>query len=211
MQKIILLLATVLFSIAGFSQKGSLVITPGVGIGKLKLGMSEEQAIKILQGEITWSGYQEQLNSFAGDGTRIDSVLQFVVGFDSCARYNGDLPESMPVFSMFFKDHKLNFITVSSYSATEEQLEQVKISNGLKFHDLMEDCTKKMGKDYVPVGYGTYTGDYYYYKAGLEMVYDEGKLTAIGIFPPVPNFKTLIVKKSEELQKQAAAVREEDQ
>jgi hypothetical protein len=211
MQKIILVLTTVLFSVAGFSQNDeSLVITPGVGIGKLKLGMSEDQAIKILQGEVTWSGYQEQLKSFASDGTRIDSVLQFVAGFDSCARYNGDLPESMPVFSMFFKNHKLNFITVSSYSATEEHLQQVAINNGLKLHAVMADCVQKLGKDYSPIGYGDYTGDYYYYKIGLETVFDDGKLTAIGIFPPMPDFKSLMAKKSGELKKQAAAAKEEN-
>jgi hypothetical protein len=206
MQKIILLVAVLCLSVAGISQKeNSLIITPGVGIGNLKLGMSEKQALAILKSEVNWTGYKEQLKSFASDGTNIDSVIQFVIGFDSCATFSQN-PENMPVFSLYFNKHRLNFITVSSYTATEEQIEKVKLSNGLALYTPMEECVAKLGDEYSPVIYGDYDGDYYYYKLGIEVVFDEGRLTSIGIFPSTPNFKTLITQKSELLKKQVAEV-----
>lgn len=207
MQKIIIALAFIFCSIAGQSQTdSSIVITPGVGIGKLKLGMSEKTAARILNGKIEWVNYTEELKSFTSDDTQIDSVLQFVIGFDSCGRYNSELPEKLPVFSLYFKDHKLNFITVSSYSAPAEQVERVTVTNGLKFHMPMDECTAILGEEYVSLTYGDYTGDRYYYKMGLEAVYDDGVLTAIGIFPSTPNYKALIAEKSAEIKKQVADV-----
>lgn len=198
MKKIFLLLFIQFIAFYGHTQS-PIIITPGVGVGKLKLGMSEKQAEDILKGEITWSGYRQQVRSFVEYEVHIDSVMQFVQGFDSCGRYNNDLPESMPVFGLYFKKHKLIFITITSYSASDEHLEQVKISNGLGFFDSMEDCIKKMGKEYLPVTYGDYTGDHYYYKKGIEMVYDEGVLRTVGIFPVVPAFKQMIADRKKKL------------
>jgi hypothetical protein len=198
MQKIIVALSF-LFLGASLYAQDAITITPGVGVNNLKLGMTSDEAMAVLGGDITWTDYEKQLEAFAGYDTRIDSVMQFVLGFDSCGRYEKDLPESMPVFALYFKNGKLNFITISSYSATEEHLKLVQLSNGLKFHDAMADCVKKMGKDYVPLGYGGYNGDYYYYNEGVEMVYDENKLTSISIFPKTPNFKKLIAEKNKQL------------
>jgi hypothetical protein len=211
MKKISLLalLALTVFSISAQSQP--IVITPGVGVNNIKLGMSEKQVTAILKGEPTGSSYADQLEAFKGYDTRIDSVMQFVLGFDSCLRYDGDLPVSMPVFGLYFKKHKLNFITITSYSATDDHLKRVKLSNGLKFHDNMESCGKKLAKSpYIPLGYGDYSGDHYYYTLGLEMVYDENKLTAIGIYPVTKDFAAKIAENSERLQKEAASDLDEE-
>jgi hypothetical protein len=212
MKKLLFVLLLLTGSLYSFSQKMSdIVITPGVGVNNIKLGMSEKRVTAILGKGASWSSYKEQLKVFSSDGTRVDSVMQFVLGFDSCARYDSRLPDNMPVFALYFKAHKLNYITVTSYSAPDEQLKAVKISNGLRFHTAMDLCQKKMGADYVALGYGDYTGDHYYYKQGVEMVYDENKLTAIGIFPATPGFKKLIAAKSEKILKEVEAVKNEDE
>jgi hypothetical protein len=212
MQKLLLVLLLLTGSLYSISQKNTaIVITPGVGVNNIKMGMSEKRVTAILGEGASWSSYKEQLKVFSADGTRVDSVMQFVLGFDSCARYDSRLPDNMPVFALYFKAHKLNFITVTSYSASPEQLKAVKISNGLRFHTTMEVCQKKMGTDYVALGYGDYTGDHYYYKQGIEMVYDENMLTAIGIFPATPAFKKLIAAKSEKIIKEVEAVKNEDE
>lgn len=170
----------------------------------IKLGMSQKQVLALLKGDPRGYSYEDQLSAFASDGTRIDSVMQFVLGFDTCIRYDGDLPPKMPVFGLYFLKDKLNFITVTSYSANDEQLKLVKLKNGLKFHDSMEDCGNKLAKsEYLNLGYGDYSGDHYYYTLGLEMVYDEGRLTAIGIYPVTKDFKARIAAKSEQLLKEA--------
>jgi hypothetical protein len=210
--KKISLLALLAFTVLTVSaQKPAIVITPGVGVNNIKLGMSEKQVTAILKGEPTGSSYADQLEAFRGYDTRIDSVMQFVLGFDSCLRYDGDLPVSMPVFGLYFKKHKLNFITITSYSATDDHLKRVKLSNGLKFHDSMESCGKKLTKSpYISLGYGDYSGDHYYYTLGLEMVYDENKLTAIGIYPVTKDFAAKIAENSERLQKEAASDPDEE-
>jgi hypothetical protein len=211
MKKLLFVLLLLTGSLYSFSQKISdIVITPGVGVNNIKLGMSEKQVTAILGEGASWSGYKDQLRVFSADGTRVDSVMQFVLGFDSCARYDSRLPDNMPVFALYFKAHKLNFITVTSYSASDEQVAAVKINNGLGFYTTIDDCQKKMGTDYVALGYGDYTGDHYYYKQGIEMVYDESMLTAIGIFAPTPDFKKLVAAKSEKILKQVEAAKNED-
>lgn len=207
--KRILFLCFALASVIYTTAQSPIVITPGVGIGKLKLGMNEKQAIAALSGTVTWESYKEQLKSFVDFNTRIDSVMQFILGFDSCARYNSSLPENMPVFALYFKKHKLNFITITSYGADDEMIKRVKISNGLTYYNTMEECTEKMGKDYISVSYSDYTGDLYYYKKGIELVFDENQLRSIGIFPATPNFIQIQKQKSKKLQDEAGKIKNE--
>lgn len=46
---------------------------------------------------------------------------------------------------------------------------------------------------------------------GLEMVYDENKLTAIGIYPIIKDFKAQIAAKSEKLLEEAASYKKESE
>jgi len=210
MKRLTLLALFALTVLNATAQNEPYVITPGVGVNNIKLGMSEKEVTDILKGEPVGYSYLSQLDAFSGYDTRIDSVMQFVLGFDSCILYDRDLPETMPVFGLYFKNHQLNFITVTSYSATEDQLKRVEIKNGLKFHDAMEDCGKKLAKSpYQSLGYGDYSGDHYYYTLGLEMVYDENKLTAIGIYPVTRDFPAKIAENSERLLKEAKANKED--
>lgn len=201
MKKTILGLLAILLCVASFSQNDNkILITPGIGVNDLKLGMSVKEALAVLEAEPSWYSFEQQLSDFTSDGSRIDSILQFVQGFDSCVRYSGSLPEKMPVFSLYFMDGKLNFITVTSYSATDEHLKAVEIKGGMRFHDNQGDCMEKLKKHpYVELAYGEYSGDHYYYTLGLEMIYDENKLTAIGIYPVTKDYKEKIAARSKEL------------
>jgi hypothetical protein len=211
MKKLILLFLLSASIQTSTAQNKPILITPGVGVNNIKLGMSEKQVTAILKGKPVGYTYAGQLEAFKGYDTRIDSVMQFVLGFDSCIRYDSDLPVSMPVFGLYFKNHKLNFITVTSYSATDNHLEQVRLKNGIKFHDSMESCGIKLAKSpYIALGYGDYSGDHYYYTLGLEMVYDEDKLTAIGIYPITRDFPAKIAENSERLLKEASDDHDEE-
>ena len=94
-------------------KSGDILITPGIGVGSLKLGMNEAAAYKILKGDITWKNYKDEMKVFKSYGESnfaIDSIAQFILGFDSCAAYGGDLSEVMPVYSLYFDNHKLNIL-----------------------------------------------------------------------------------------------------
>ncbi len=208
--KRILIVCIVLMAAVITKAQSEIIITPGVGVGKLKLGMNEKEAVAILSGSVTWESYREQLKSFVDFNTSVDSVMQFILGFDTCAKYNSTLPKNMPVFALYFKKHKLNFITITSYGADEEVVKKVKIKNGLAYYSTMEECVGKLGMDYINVTYSDYTGDLYYYKKGIELVFDENQLRSIGIFPATPNFIKLQIEKSKKLQEESDKIKREN-
>ncbi len=206
-KKITTLLLAVAIAATGWSQTikpGDIVITPGVGIGPLKLGMSESEAYKVLKGDITWMNYKEKMKVFKSYNSNfsIDSVTQFVMGFDSCASYNNNLPNSLPVFSLFFLEHKLNYIMVTSYSAPKALIKRVVLKNGIRFYNSMASCMAKMKSKYLSIRYDDYDGDHIYYKEGLEFTYDKKKFTALGVFTPTPNFLQRIADKSYDLKQE---------
>lgn len=208
MKKLVISLLVIVFVFQAKSQTAPpIVITPGVGIGPLKLGMSERQARVILRSlheDISWSGYDEQMEKFVGWDIAVDSTVQFVLGFDSCARFESKLPDVMPVFALYFKNHKLNFITVSSYVGADSLVKLVKTDKGIRFYDTMSSVTAKMGRDYLNISPGDNTADMFYYKQGIEFVVDENEVRSIGIYPILPNFKALITSNSERLQREAS-------
>jgi hypothetical protein len=55
-----------------------------------------------------------------GNNFSIDSIPQFIIGFDSAASYSGSLPENWPIYSLYFKEHHLNYITVTTYGVKKE-------------------------------------------------------------------------------------------
>jgi hypothetical protein len=206
-KKLITLLLAVACTVTGYTQAvkpGDIVITPGVGIGPLKLGMSESEAYKVLKGDITWMGYKEKMKVFKGYGGHfsIDSITQFVLGFDSCASYDHKLPNGLPVFALYFSAHKLNYIMVTSYSAPKALIKRVVLKNGIRFNSSMADCMAKMKTKYLPIRYDGYDGDHIYYKEGLEFTYDNKKFTALGVFTPTPNFLQRMKDKSYDLQQE---------
>jgi hypothetical protein len=195
-----LFLATALAA-TGWAQTikpGDIVITPGVGVGPLKLGMSEAEAYKVLKGDITWMNYKQKMKVFKSynDNYSIDSVTQFVLGFDSCASYNNKLPDGLPVFSLFFLNHKLNYIMVTSYSAPKGLIKRVVLKNGIRFYNSMAVCMAKMKSKYLAIRFDHYDGDHIYYKEGLEFTYEKKKFTALGVFTPTPDFLQKIADKS---------------
>ena len=182
-----------------------ILITPGVGVGPLKLGMSESAAYKVLGGNITWKNYKEEMRTFKSYGESnfsIDSISQFILGFDSCAKYDTDLSDKMPVYSLYFEDHKLNYITVTSYGKPNNTVKKVVLKNGIRFYNSMASCGTKMKTKYLAVRYEGYDGDHIYYQEGLEFTYDKKQLTTIGVFKPTPNFIQKMKDKSYDLQQE---------
>ncbi len=212
MKKLIIVLAA-FFTVSGLNaqkttipvKSGDILITPGIGVGSLKLGMNEAAAYKILKGDITWKNYKDEMKVFKSYGESnfaIDSIAQFILGFDSCAAYGGDLSEVMPVYSLYFDNHKLNYITVTSYGKPANLAKRVVLKNGIRFYDSMASCGAKMKSKYLAVRYEGYDGDHIYYKEGLEFTYDKKKLTTIGVFKPTPDFIQKMKNKSYDLQQE---------
>lgn len=204
MKQVLILFATALFSLSVFAQsKAPIILTPGVGIGKLKLGMSEEQARDLLGGEPTERNYTEEMESFkSSTNFHIDSIPQFVIGFDKCLAYMGNLPEDMPVFNMYFKNDKLVYITVTTYGVDKALAKRVLMKGKIRFFDPMKLTIARMGGKYIPISYGDYSGDHVHYLDGVELTYDEKILTTIAIFKPIKNYFKMIADNSERIRRE---------
>lgn len=204
MKRITLFFATLLLSLSVFAQsKAPIVLTPGVGIGQLKLGMSEEKARELLGGELTERNYTEEMESFkSSTNFHIDSIPQFIIGFDKCLAYMGGLPENIPVFNMYFKKNKLVFITATTYGVEKAQAKRVLMKGKIRFFDPMKLTITRMAGKYVPISYGEYSGDHVYYLDGVELTYDDNLLTTIGIFKPMKNYFKMIADNSERIRRE---------
>jgi hypothetical protein len=173
------------------TQLIDVTITPGIGIGKLKLGMSEKQVLQILGGEPTWAGYKTTMQSYkestADNSFAIDSMLIYVQGFDTMAKYENGTANT-PIMNLFFYAHRLNYIALSSYVVEKNIAKKVKLNNGIKFYDKLNAVKNKMKTKSLAVRFGTMTADLVYYKEGVEKLFDEDALTFITIFPKSPKF-----------------------
>ena len=215
MKKIVTILLAVFLVLTATAQtkkpiSKDIIITPGVGIGKLVLGMSTTDAVKLLGGEISWFDYKEEMKGWtASENMRIDSIPQFIIGFDSCMKYAKDIPDNYPIYSLYFKQGKLVFINITSYGAKAEILKKVKLKNGLKFKDAETKCLTKLGKNFMKISYGSYD-DHVYYTMGMEVSYDENKLVTIAIFKPSNTYPQQLADNSKRLLQEFEAFKSEE-
>jgi hypothetical protein len=198
-------------NLVGFGQKvqSRFTIIPGMGVGKIQLGMTIGEVVKLLGDYHQSHGYAEEMKEFKDQGNTfaIDSIPQFIIGFDKVIVYSPS-PKDYPVFNMYFKNNSLVFFTLSSYSAKDQLLAKFALDNGIRFYDKKSACLKKMGDDYYNIHYGDYDGDHVYYKKGVELTYDKGKLTCIALFKRDENFLKLIADRSEAIKKEWSAEEE---
>ena len=179
-----------------------LKVTPGVGIGKLKLGMTESEAIKILKSKPSERTYAEEMKSYLTTGSNfsIDSMIVFVIGFDKALDYPSTLSKVYPIYNMYFKNDSLVYLTISSYSAGVAFAKSVIINNSIRLLDKEKEVLKKM-KPYLKVNYAEYN-DFVYYKEGIELSFDAKKLTSIGVFKADETYLKKIEDRSEIVKKE---------
>jgi hypothetical protein len=211
--KKILTLALICFSAMLNAQ--NLDVKSGLGCGQVKIGMSESEVRKIMKIEFDEKNYEEEMQSFKSTSINfhIDSIIQFILGFDKCVSPESPNLDNSPIFNLYFKNDKLVFIGITSYSVDEKIMKSVLLDKKIRFNTDQDECISILGNKYLPVSYGDYTGDHLYYEKGLEMTYDENKLTFIGIFAPQPRLLQLIGEKRKMLQQQYDAlpkVKEDD-
>lgn len=176
---------------------GNFIVTPGVGLGNLKLGMSEKQVTKLLGSKLVWYNYKKEMGEFKASSNpiAIDSQVQFVLGFDACAHYEEKPSLGVaPVYKLYFKNHKLNYFIISSYTGNKEQVLKTRMTNGMAFGDEMSALPSKMTSPYLQVFEKNYSGDYIYHENGVELIYDKEKLVVFSLFKPNKNLPQLIEK-----------------
>jgi hypothetical protein len=204
-------IAFVLLVLNSSGQEGSPIIaTSGSGIGNITLGMSEQEVRKIMDGKFSEVGFMQKMQEFKhfNKDIRVDSLLEFVLGFDKELSASDELLKNTPVFNLCFKDNRLNYIGIISYPPSDSVAKELLLDGQARFFISEEEGKKILGNDYLKVRYMDYT-DLIYYKRGLEVLYDAGKLTCIVIFEPTPDYLDKMRNKQSELLKQFKDIPEE--
>lgn len=204
MRKITLLLLSLLLgTLIGWGQSDDIILQPGIGIGKIKLGMTEAQAIAVLGEMENTQRFGDVMKDFKDfdENLTIDSLIQFVIGFEKCLTVAESTQEKIPIFKLYFNKGRLVFIAVTSYGNTEAASAKVRIGKNVRFMMTQEEVEGIMGTDYMKLPYREYY-ECAYYKKGIEFMYDENLLRFVGIFKPDPAFPQKIKQKSAGLWKQ---------
>lgn len=201
MKKILILLFS-LGSLIASGQQKDFILVPGVSAGPLKLGMTETQVHKVLKGKFKVKNYDQELSDFVSGSSNyhLDSIPQFVIGFDKSLTAQEDALDNNPVFNMYFLKDRLVYIGITSYSISDELKQSVVMKDSIRFGMFFEDCQPLIGDDFMPVTYGSYSGDHVYYKDGFEMTYDEDILTFIAIFNKDLNYPQKLALNSRRLK-----------
>ena len=179
-----------------------LVVTPGVGIGNLKLGMTESDVIKILKSKPLERTYMAEMKNYSTTGYNfsIDSMIVFVIGFDKALDYPSKLSTIYPIYNMYFKNDSLVYFTISSYSVGVAFAKSVIINSSIRLLDREKEVLKKM-KPYMKISYGEYD-DFVYYKEGIGLSFDAQKLTSVSMFKADELYLKKIESRSEIVKKE---------
>lgn len=200
--KISTLLLSVFFCLQLLGQTPDFRLIPGQSAGPVKLGMTEAQVHNVLKGNFKTSNYNQELTDFVRSSSNyhLDSIPQFVIGFDKSLTAEAEALENNPVFNLYFLKDKLVYIGITSYGISDEMKKSVLLKDSIRFGMFFEDCHPQIGDDFMPVTYGSYSGDHVYYKDGFEMTYDEDVLTFIGIFNKDLNYPKKLALNSRRLR-----------
>ncbi|MEI2737217.1 MAG: hypothetical protein V9F01_00360 [Chitinophagaceae bacterium] len=184
-------------------QNEVFIASSGSGFGEIKLGMSEEQVRKILPGKFNEANFTQKMQEFKdfNSDIRIDSLVQFVLGFDKILTATDEMLITNPVYNLGFKENKLNYIGIISYPPADVVAKDVLLDEKITIFMQQEECIQILGEDYIPIRFMDYA-DHIYYNKGVETIYDEGMLRCIIIFEPTPDFLKLIDAKKDKLMEQ---------
>jgi hypothetical protein len=205
---------TTLFLLIAFavnlSAQNDIPVTAGRNCGKLKIGMTEKQVRDLLGNGLQVKTYKEEMTAFwyHNRTIRMDSITQFVLGFDKCLELSDSLNRYWPVFKIFLLNDKVNCMIITSYMDDSLLVKQVLVNNKLRFNDDQEKCVNYFGNGYINTPYPGYE-EYVYYKKGIQLLFDEGVLKTFKIFKPDANFLNRIASRSAIIKAEFAAIDKE--
>lgn len=172
--------------------------------------MTEKQVRALLGDDLKVKTYKEEMTSFwyHNRTLRMDSITQFVLGFDKCLELSDSLNNHWPVFKIFILNDRINCFIITSYIDDSLLAKRVLINNKLRFNDERDKCVKFFGNDYINTPYPGYE-EYVYYKKGIQLLFDEGILKTFKIFKPDPNFLKRIASRSAAIKAEFEAIDKE--
>lgn len=209
MRHIITLLFVIAFAIT-LSAQQDIPVTAGSNCGELKIGMSEKQVRALLGNDLQAKTYKEEMTAFwyHNRTIRMDSITQFVLGFDKCLELSDSLNKHWPVFKIFLQNDRVNCMIVTSYLDDSLLAKRILVNKTLRFNDEQEKCVQYFGDTYINTPYPGYE-EYVYYKKGIQLLFDEGILKTLKIFKPDLNFLKRIATRSAIIRAEFKAIDKE--
>ncbi len=209
MKQITTLFAGVIFSFVLMGQQ-MIPVTAGNGCGKIRLGMTEKQVKAILGDSLEEKTFKEEMTAFWHHNrtVAVDSITQFVLGFDKCFVLNDSLNKVWPIFKIYLLKDKVNCMIVTSYLPDTNLVKTVLINNTLGFNDDAEKCKKYFGDQFIKTPYPGYD-EYLYYNKGIHLLFKEGVLRTFKLFKANPRFPALIAARAKILKAQFQAIDKE--
>lgn len=183
---------------------------PGKSCGKLKIGMTEKQVRALLGDDLLVKTYKEEMTTFwyHNRTLRLDSITQFVLGFDKCLELSDSLNRHWPVFKLFLLNGRVNCMIVTSYGVDSNVKNSVLLDKTIRFNDSENSCISYFGNEYINTPYPGYT-EYVYYKKGIQLLFQEDVLKTFKIFKPDPNFLNRIAARSAIINAEAKTIDKE--
>jgi hypothetical protein len=177
----VLALLCAIFAWTGASAQA---IKPGVGVGSLKLGMSQAHARNQLARQESARDFEEERESFESAGYEVHLELVFVLGFDSVVQFNNtdetDMP--LPVYKTYFSNDALSYITLTSYGYLRPLAEKVKVK-GIQMFSPVGQVKKKLGEPDLRIDTSDVEYELFYLDKGLMFSVDEEQVRAMHLFP----------------------------
>ncbi len=209
MKQITTLFAGVIFSFALMGQQ-IIPVTAGTGCGKIRLGMTEKQVKEILGNSLEEKTFKEEMTAFwyHNRTVRVDSITQFVLGFDKCLVLNDSLNMIWPIYKIYLLNDKVNCMIITAYLPDTNLVKTVVINNTLGLNDDEEKCRKYFGDQFIKTPYPGYD-EYLYYNKGIHLLFDEGILKTFKLFKADSRFPALIEARAKLLKAQFQAIDKE--
>jgi hypothetical protein len=182
MKKIIGLLLLLLG--ASVYAQDKVLITPGSGVGELKIGMKMKAVKKLLGREEHSVNEKEERKAFVNAGYAPSDFLVFKLGFDKCLTYANNKAD-YPVFKVYFKKKKVCYIVISGADFGSVRASRFTTGANVGFNSKKEDLLRGYGQPQRVNAMAGYDGEYVYEKLGFSAVVEkDGSIISMDIFPP---------------------------
>ncbi|MEW6469811.1 MAG: hypothetical protein AB1458_12855 [Bacteroidota bacterium] len=158
-------------------------IEPGIGINDIKLGMSYTDFKGIVGTPFEHRSFSEEKKSYKKAKLDAAALMQYKIGFDFVlVYYKNNNKSPYPIYKAYFKDNKLVYINLSSYTyELADCKKKFRLPGGLTFGASNGLITTEFGE---PDEKGVYLNDnlaYVYKKKGVALVVNQTENAMRGI------------------------------
>jgi hypothetical protein len=172
--------------------------------------MSENEVRSVLGDNLAIKTYKEEMKAFwyHNRTIRIDSMTQFILGFEKCLTLSDSLMNSWPVFKVYLNNNKVNLIIITSYLDDSLLAKNVVINKNIRFNDNKEKCLAFFGDRYINTPYPGYD-EYVFYTKGIQLIFKDDCLKTFKLFKPDPEFLKRIAARASLIKAEFKAIDKE--